>query len=114
MSADTMSQIECASCGNLRAPSEYYARLGRLHKECKDCSKEIARENRRAKIEGRTPEPIRPRPTGVYKLCGNCQQDKDTSEFHADAANKDGLHSYCKPCRSELWEAYSAKRREQK
>lgn len=101
-------EIECASCGNLRAPSEYYARLGRLHRECKDCSKEIARENRRAKAEGRAPVRVQPGPTGVYKLCGNCNEDKDTSLFHRDAANKDGLHSYCKSCRAELWEAYSA------
>jgi hypothetical protein len=105
------SQIECARCGNLRDPGDFYARLGRRHKECKECSRAIARENRRARLEGRVPQPATAGPTGVYKLCVNCQEDKDTSEFHVNAANADGLHSYCKSCRSELWEAYSAQRK---
>jgi hypothetical protein len=114
MSIMTIDNIECVRCSNLKPPSEYYARLGRLHKECKECAKELARENRRARIEGRTPKPVQPQPTGIYKRCSNCGEDKDTSLFHRDARKPDGLNGHCRSCRAELWEAYSAQQRSKK
>lgn len=32
------------------------------------------------------------------KTCGNCKQEKETSEFPFDRASKDGLHRQCRVC----------------
>ena len=37
--------------------------------------------------------------TGVMKQCCRCRVIKDTSEFHRSAPRKDGLQSYCRPCK---------------
>lgn len=37
--------------------------------------------------------------TGLVKQCYRCKIIKDTSEFHRYARNKDGLQSYCRPCK---------------
>jgi hypothetical protein len=38
----------------------------------------------------------------ILKTCTRCKQKKDTeTQFHRNAWAKDGLHWYCKPCRSE-------------
>lgn len=35
----------------------------------------------------------------VNKLCSKCEQSKLSIEFYKDSSKKDGLTSYCKPCR---------------
>lgn len=37
--------------------------------------------------------------TGVMKQCYRCKVIKDTSEFHKYSRNRDGLQSYCRPCK---------------
>ena len=32
------------------------------------------------------------------KVCAMCKEVKPSSEFHKNARNSDGLHSYCKVC----------------
>lgn len=34
----------------------------------------------------------------VVKVCRSCGEEKPGGEFPRNRANKDGLHSYCKPC----------------
>lgn len=34
----------------------------------------------------------------MTKKCASCGIEKDISEFHRNAKNRDGLHSYCKTC----------------
>lgn len=34
------------------------------------------------------------------KVCGNCHLVKSLDNFHRNKQNADGLHSYCKSCRS--------------
>lgn len=36
------------------------------------------------------------------KTCGKCNVSKETTEFHKQSRNKDGLQSICKPCRKQL------------
>lgn len=43
----------------------------------------------------------------VTKVCKRCRNEKPTSEFHKDAAHKDGLHNWCKDCEK----AYHKQRR---
>ena len=38
---------------------------------------------------------------GNTKVCTTCKETKDTSEFHKDKGNKDGLYSWCKSCVKE-------------
>ena len=39
-------------------------------------------------------------PTGKTKQCARCKQYRDTSLFTKSPRNRDGLHSYCQPCRN--------------
>lgn len=36
----------------------------------------------------------------LYKVCQDCKQLKEKSEFHKDSSQKSGLHSYCKSCKN--------------
>ena len=38
--------------------------------------------------------------------CTKCKQEKEASEFPAEPTKKNGLHSWCKTCRSEYTQAY--------
>jgi hypothetical protein len=38
----------------------------------------------------------------VTKVCRSCHEKKPASEFHRASKNRDGLHSYCKRCTSEI------------
>lgn len=45
----------------------------------------------------------------MTKFCRRCGKVKPASEFSANRRNRDGLHSYCKPCLLEyhnLWLAH--------
>lgn len=44
------------------------------------------------------------------KVCARCKQDKTSAEFSKDAQNKDGLASWCRPCRAEYMREYHKKR----
>lgn len=39
-------------------------------------------------------------PNISQKVCPKCGETKTAKEFHKNRASKDGLHWYCKPCRS--------------
>lgn len=40
--------------------------------------------------------------TSVVKQCCRCKLNKDTSEFHKYARNRDGLQPYCRPCKRAI------------
>ena len=42
----------------------------------------------------------------MNKTCLKCKQTKDRSDFHLKYDASDGLHPYCKDCRSELSKQY--------
>ncbi len=42
----------------------------------------------------------------MKKRCARCKKSKNTSEFHKNRAKPDGLHHYCKQCRSEHTKAH--------
>ncbi len=96
---------QCAICRIVKPLSEYYARLGKPHKECKECSRAIARRNTRTRIEGRIPRRL-PERTGQFKQCSMCLVDKDKAEFPADPRGRDGLHTQCRSCRRNIWDGY--------
>lgn len=37
------------------------------------------------------------------KVCSRCNQELSISEFYKDKQQKDGLSSYCKKCKSKIW-----------
>ena len=45
--------------------------------------------------------PDRPK-SEILKRCAKCNDEKCVSEFHKNAQNADGLHSYCKDCRNPV------------
>lgn len=46
-----------------------------------------------------------------FKVCARCKVEKPRAEFRSDRSNKDGLHSYCKPCANETIRAAREKKR---
>ncbi len=47
------------------------------------------------------------------KVCAKCNSEKQLSEYYKDSAKKDGLSSYCKPCRiiaSTKWHSENTNR----
>jgi hypothetical protein len=38
---------------------------------------------------------------GEFRLCTRCHDERDTSLFSPDPKNRDGLSSWCRPCRAE-------------
>lgn len=92
----------CTKCGVEKDLTNFYIRpsRGTYRSECTECwRKRCAERDKRPK----TPKPP-VEPTGEYKTCGKCQKDIDTSQFHKSSQNADGLHTYCKACRSEAKE----------
>lgn len=49
----------------------------------------------------------------MKKTCSKCKIEKDVSEFNKDKTRKDGLHSLCRSCQSELRKAYYDRHKEQ-
>lgn len=45
------------------------------------------------------------------RQCRRCGQCKPKSNFSPSKCGKDGLHSYCKPCRSEYVTLYQRRKR---
>jgi 5-methylcytosine-specific restriction endonuclease McrA len=48
------------------------------------------------------------------KVCAKCKSEKPLSDYHKDSYKKDGLSSYCKPCRisaSGQWSAANPEKR---
>ncbi|URG17482.1 hypothetical protein Mbo2_112 [Rhodococcus phage Mbo2] len=91
---------KCTACKILKYEDEFYVRTARntLRSECKECHYERNERNRANPAKTRK---IQPEPTGVYKLCIKCSLELDTAFFHKCRSNPDGLHTYCKACRSE-------------
>lgn len=52
--------------------------------------------------------------TGVLKtkICKECNCEKSTSEFHAQASSSDGFNSWCKSCRNSKIKEYRDRRRD--
>lgn len=44
--------------------------------------------------------------TGIYKVCTKCQKEQDTSLFNFHPRKKDGLDSWCRPCKAKLAKLY--------
>lgn len=47
----------------------------------------------------------------MMRECKRCGQHKEPSCFSRSKSGRDGLHSYCKPCRSEYVTLYQRRRR---
>ena len=48
----------------------------------------------------------------MEKQCSKCKERKALSEFHIDKKNKDGLHCWCKVCRSACSKKYYEEKEE--
>lgn len=44
---------------------------------------------------------------GNLKYCPDCGRWKPRTEFYKNAANRDGLHTYCKRCQDERTKPYN-------
>lgn len=100
---------QCTTCGHDKAEGEFYLhRRGgtRRRSECKTCSRN--RNSTRAyQLRHGIAEPrTAPELVGELKLCVKCHDEHDKSRFDHNPNNSDGLHSYCKACRSAENKAY--------
>jgi hypothetical protein len=87
----------CPGCKTEKPLSDFHKKTASpdgLKARCKACDSKAAREWRDKRLaEGVTvPE---------KKLCGSCGTVKPAAEFHKNRKALDGLHVYCKLCRSE-------------
>lgn len=101
----------CTSCRTSKPDTEFHLKRAggtRRRAECKTCSSQRSAEHRGARrATGGLSVAIATatrthanQPTGKEKKCAKCGETKDTSRFNRDARRSDGLHPYCKDCRS--------------
>jgi len=99
----------CITCGKAKADEDFglYRKGGtRRRTECRDCDRERKRARREAIQAGTWVGKKKRVPTGELRTCVRCEVEKDTSLFDRDSSRLDGLHSYCKTCRSAHNTAY--------
>jgi 5-methylcytosine-specific restriction endonuclease McrA len=88
----------CKKCGEEKALSEFYESRKRktrdgLMYQCKDCTKQHARENR--SFYASQPQQD---PSAGEKECYGCKQTKLLVHFPSKRGTKDGYAIYCKRC----------------
>lgn len=84
----------CSRCGESKSVDDFYKsekdKSGYIS-YCSQCSRDISAANRKTK-----------RPVTVEgKTCKSCGETKVADKFSKSNACADGLHSYCKECRSK-------------
>lgn len=89
----------CNGCGHEKALTDFHKKTGSpdgLKSRCKACDSKAARDWRNKRLaEGPVIIP-------TEKKCGRCQTVKAAAEFHKNKKALDGLHVYCKACRSDI------------
>jgi hypothetical protein len=89
----------CNGCRAEKPLSDFHKKTASpdgLKPRCKACDSEAAREWRDKRLsEGPVIVP-------TVKLCGRCSETKPSYAFHKNRKALDGLHVYCKVCRSEI------------
>ncbi|KAL3131060.1 hypothetical protein ABBQ38_000376 [Trebouxia sp. C0009 RCD-2024] len=83
----------CSSCRLTKPSTEFYTNktaADMLHSLCKQCHGDKCR----SRASGNYDVSV------VDKHCRSCGQVKASEEFPRNRMNKDGLHSYCKPCQN--------------
>lgn len=45
------------------------------------------------------------------KICPDCGEEKDATEFNVDRRNKSGLYTYCRPCKYQRYKKRDPKKR---
>lgn len=79
---------------------------------CKECSRKIARNNRKSNKEKRRGGILK---TPDSKVCARCKIEKSSEEFCKYSGARDGLAGYCKSChreyRREYYRKYKGKRK---
>lgn len=82
---------------------------------CRVCSKPKAYLNKAKEWVCKLCRPSRvaPRDVPEHKLCKGCDTLKNSSDFHSDLRNKDGLQTLCKLCYKEDYRGNKVKRSKQ-
>ncbi|DBA83718.1 TPA: hypothetical protein ACH3X1_006255 [Trebouxia sp. C0004] len=83
----------CSSCRLTKPSTEFYTNktaADMLHSLCKTCHGDKCRSRASGNYEVSV----------VDKHCRACGQVKPSEDFPRNRMNKDGLHSYCKPCQN--------------
>ncbi|KAL0041929.1 hypothetical protein WJX79_009068 [Trebouxia sp. C0005] len=83
----------CSSCRLTKPSTEFYTNktaADMLHSLCKTCHGDKCRSRASGNYEVSV----------VDKHCRACGQIKPSEDFPRNRMNKDGLHSYCKPCQN--------------
>lgn len=96
----------CSRCKQEKPITDFYKNNNNksgLDSHCKSCHNTRINERRRKQrkalreLTKAIPSEVIPLRT---KVCNICKQEKPITEFYTNTTKKDGLDSYCKPCRN--------------
>lgn len=95
---NVMTKI-CTKCKSEKPTSEFHkcpSRRDGLHSWCKPCARDAAKNKRLAnKLKNAHGIDM----SGT-KVCSQCHEEKEKTEFHVSLYSRDGLNSCCKECKS--------------